>query len=75
MKTLLTSRCINQRGAGQHATKFDSSTSFTGLDFLARSLIRLEQNGKRLDPGDMAGNMTDEQREILWRGWHFIGIT
>ncbi|ADO46936.1 hypothetical protein [[Enterobacter] lignolyticus] len=45
--------------------KFDSSTSFTGLDFLARSLIRMEQNGTRLEPGDMAGNMTDEQREIF----------
>ncbi|MBV8044855.1 hypothetical protein [Pluralibacter sp.] len=45
--------------------KFDSSTSFTGLDFLARSLIRMEQNGTRLEPGDMAGNMTDEQKEIF----------
>ena len=47
------------------APKFDSSTSFTGLDFLARSLVRMEQNGTQLNSADMAGNMTDEQRDIF----------
>lgn len=49
----------------RNSLKFDSCTSFTGLDFLARSLVRMERNGTQINSADMAGNMTDEQREIF----------
>lgn len=45
--------------------KFDSASSVTGLDFIARSLVILERNGTFLNPREVAGNMTQEQREIF----------
>ena len=45
--------------------KFDSSSSVTGLDFIARSLVRMEANGTLICPEDVTGNMTDEQKEIF----------
>ncbi|WP_407830015.1 hypothetical protein [Trabulsiella odontotermitis] len=45
--------------------RFDSSCSFTGLDFLARSVAKIQQNGTFLDPKCVAGNMHEEQKEIF----------
>lgn len=45
--------------------RFDSTTTFTGLDFIARSLAQMEHNGTDLCPDDVAGNMTEEQRTIF----------
>lgn len=45
--------------------KFDSTTTFTGLDFIARSLVRMEANGTALCPEAISGNMTGEQKEIF----------
>lgn len=47
------------------AEKFDSAKTFTGLDFIARSLVMMESNGTQLSPEEVAGNMTDEQKEIF----------
>lgn len=48
-----------------HPTKFDSISSVTGLDFMARSLVIMEANGTELNPLEVAANMTDEQKEIF----------
>ena len=32
------------------AEKFDSAKTFTGLDFIARSLVMMESNGTQLSP-------------------------
>lgn len=45
--------------------RFDSSCSFTGLDFLARSIVKIQQNGTQLRAEDVAGNMFPEQKEIF----------
>lgn len=45
--------------------KFDSTTTFTGLDFIARSLVQMEANGTALCPEAVTGNMTGEQKEIF----------
>lgn len=45
--------------------KFDSSSSVTGLDFIARSLVKIEANGTPLNPEAVTGNMTDEQKAIF----------
>lgn len=45
--------------------KFDSATTFTGLDFIARSLVQMEANGTPLCPKEVTGNMTAEQKDIL----------
>lgn len=47
------------------AEKFDSTTTFTGLDFIARSLVQMEANGTALCPEAVTGNMTSEQKEIF----------
>ncbi|WP_407579004.1 hypothetical protein [Citrobacter koseri] len=48
-----------------HKMRFDSSCSFTGLDFLARSIVKIQKNGTYLDPKKVAGNMHEEQKEIF----------
>lgn len=45
--------------------KFDSSSSVTGLDFIARSLVMIEANGTPLRTEAVTGNMTDEQKAIF----------
>lgn len=45
--------------------KFDSSCSVTGLDFIARSLVKMEANGTALCPEEISGNMTDELKAIF----------
>lgn len=45
--------------------RFDSSCSFTGLDFIARSIVYMRLNGTLLDPEDISGNMSQEQKEIF----------
>lgn len=44
---------------------FDSSTTFTGLDFIARSVVVMNQHGSGLIPEDICGNMTPEQKDIF----------
>lgn len=46
-------------------TKFDSTSSVTGLDFMVRSLVKMEANGTTLNPDEVTANMTDEQKEIF----------
>lgn len=45
--------------------KFDSASSVTGLDFMVRSLVKMEANGTTLNPDEVTANMTDEQKEIF----------
>lgn len=45
--------------------KFDSASTFTGLDFIARSLVQMEANGTPLCPEEVTGNMTAEQKDIF----------
>lgn len=45
--------------------KFDSTSSVTGLDFMVRSLVKMEANGTTLNPDEVTANMTDEQKEIF----------
>lgn len=51
--------------------KFDSAFTFTGLDFIARSMVMLETNGTCISLSAMTGNMTDEQKEILTARWEY----
>lgn len=51
--------------------RFDSTTTFTGLDFIARSLVQMEANGTSLSPEEITGNMTEEQKEIFMARLHF----
>ncbi|AZT39664.1 hypothetical protein ELZ88_24345 (plasmid) [Salmonella enterica subsp. enterica serovar Karamoja] len=44
---------------------FDSASTVTGLDFMVRSLIRMEANGTVLKPEDVTAGMTDEQKDIF----------
>lgn len=51
--------------------KFDSTSSVTGLDFIARSLVQMEANGTPLCPEEVTGNMTDEQKTIFMARLNF----
>ncbi|WP_072185434.1 hypothetical protein [Citrobacter sp. CtB7.12] len=45
--------------------RFDSSCSFIGLDFIARSIVSMRLNGTLLDPENISGNMNPEQKAIF----------
>ncbi|NDO83254.1 hypothetical protein CJP72_21555 [Citrobacter sp. NCU1] len=51
--------------------KFDSAYTFTGLDFIARSMVMMETNGTYISLAAMTGNMTNEQKEILTARWEY----
>ncbi|ECL7345073.1 hypothetical protein FTS55_15710 [Salmonella enterica subsp. enterica] len=44
---------------------FDPACTVTGLDFMVRSLIRMEANGTVLKPEEVTAGMTDEQKDIF----------
>jgi len=45
--------------------RFDSATTFTGLDFIARSVAVMSHNGTPLSPDAICGNTTPEQKAIF----------
>ncbi|MDN8599320.1 hypothetical protein [Citrobacter enshiensis] len=51
--------------------KYDSAFTFTGLDFIARSMVMMETNGTYISLAAMTGNMTNEQKEILTARWEY----
>lgn len=51
--------------------KFDSAFTFTGLDFIARSMVMLETNGTSISLAAVTGNMTHEQKEIFTARWEY----
>lgn len=52
-------------------SKFDSAFTFTGLDFIARSMVMMETNGTYISLAAVTGNMTHEQKEILTARWEY----
>lgn len=57
--------------ASKSSSKYDSAFTFTGLDFIARSMVMLETNGTYISLAAMTGNMTHEQKEILTARWEY----